>query len=85
MPDGGTVHTEAVTPDPAAAEREASTRTALKSHKASCAPSADVLPCQRCTELTAAWREALRALRYAPLNHAPAESGQTATTTGDTR
>ena len=50
MPDGGARHTEAVTPDATATEREASARTALKSHKASVL-RADVLPCQTCTKL----------------------------------
>ena len=74
-----------VTPDATetATEREASASRAMNAHKRDCPVRADGYRCQRCTELTAAWREALRELRYAPLNHAPA-SGQT-TTEGATR
>ena len=76
VPDGGTAHTEAVTPDPAAAEREASARAALATHRETCAPCRDVSPCTRIAGLRAAWRQALR---DASLNHAPADdaSGQT--------
>ena len=74
MPDGGTVHTEAVT-DATATEREASARAALHDHKASCREPG----CTACILLAAAWRKAVRELNYAPLNHAPA-SGQITTT-----
>lgn len=75
--DTATGHPVPVTPD--AAEREAAARAAMKSHKASCAPSGDVQPCQACTRLTFAWRQAVRELNYAPLNRAPA-GGQITTT-----
>ena len=78
MPDGGARHTEAVTPDATAAEREASARTAVTTHKDSCPVRADVQPCQTCTRLTFEWRQAVRELKYAPLNHTPA-SGQITT------
>ena len=78
MDDRATVQAIPVTPDPAAAEREASARTAVTTHKDSCPVRADVQPCQTCTRLTFEWRQAVRELKYAPLNHTPA-SGQITT------
>lgn len=64
--DTPTVQAIPVLPE-TAAEREAATRAALASHKASCAARADVYPCQTCRDLTAAWRRALRGADSPPV------------------